>query len=53
MDIEFELRGIRFRWNSDKAHRNIEKHGIAFEEDHIRLISARRADPKERALYED
>ena len=96
MDIEFELRGIRFRWSADKARRNIEKHGISFEQaaqvffdpfiryvdasagreqrdgaigsdfdfrvlfvvhviiedDHIRLISARKAEPKERAHYE-
>lgn len=32
MDIEFELRGIRFRWNADKARRNIEKHGVSFEQ---------------------
>lgn len=96
MDIEFELRGIRFRWNTDKSRRNIEKHGVSFEQaaqvffdpfircvdasasqeqrdgavgsdfdfrvlfvvhvivedDHIRLISARKAEPKERAYYE-
>lgn len=32
MDIEFELRGIRFRWNAEKARRNIEKHGVSFEQ---------------------
>jgi uncharacterized DUF497 family protein len=96
MDIEFELRGIRFRWNADKARHNIEKHGVSFEQaaqvffdpfirymdasadqeqrdgaigndfdfrvlfivhvvvedDYIRLISARKAEPKERAYYE-
>lgn len=96
MDIEFALRGIRFRWNADKARRNNEKHGVSFEQaaqvffdpfihyvdatvdreqrdgaigsdfdfrllfvvhivvedDHIRLISARKAEPKERASYE-
>lgn len=97
MDIEYELRGIRFRWNADKAKRNAEKHGIAFEQaaqvffdpfvryedgsdqgqqrdaavgadfgfrvlfvvhllfedDHIRIISARKAEPPERKRYED
>lgn len=97
MDIEFELRGIRFRWNAEKARRNIEKHGVSFEQaaqvffdpfirymdasasqeqrdgavgsdfdfrvlfvvhvtiegDFIRLISARKAEPKERAYYEN
>lgn len=32
MDIEYELRGIRFRWNADKARRNAEKHGVVFEQ---------------------
>ena len=97
MDIEYELRGIRFRWNADKAKRNAEKHGIAFEQavqvffdpfvryedasdkgeqrdaavgadfgfrflfvvhvlfedDFIRIISARKAEPPERKRYED
>ena len=97
MDIEYELRGIRFRWNADKARRNAEKHGIAFEQavqvffdpfvryedasdkgerrdaavgvdfgfrflfvvhilfedDFIRIISARKADAPERKRYED
>ena len=97
MDIEYELRGIRFRWNADKAKRNAEKHGVAFEQaaqiffdpfvryadatdkgeprdaavgadfgfrilfvvhlvfedDHIRIISARKAEPPERKRYED
>lgn len=26
MDIEYELRGIPFRWNADKAKRNLAKH---------------------------
>ena len=96
MDIEFELHGIRFRWNADKARRNIEKHGVSFEQaaqvffdpfiryvdasvdheqrdgaigsdfdfrvlfvvhlviedDYVRLISARKAEPKERTHYE-
>jgi hypothetical protein len=97
MDIEYELRGIRFRWNADKAKRNAEKHGIAFEQaaqvffdpfvryedasdkgeqrdaavgagfdfrvlfvvhllfedDYIRIISARKAELPERKRYED
>lgn len=32
MDIEYELRGIRFRWSADKARRNTEKHGVQFEQ---------------------
>ena len=33
MDIEYELRGIRFRWNEDKAKLNIRNHdGISFEQ---------------------
>ena len=32
MDIEYELRGVRFRWNEDKAKLNTEKHGISFEQ---------------------
>lgn len=97
MDVEYELRGIRYRWDAEKARRNIEKHGVTFEqaaqvffdpfvryenasengeqrdgavgsdfdfrvlfvvhilfEDyHIRIISARRADAHERKFYED
>jgi hypothetical protein len=30
MDIEYELRGVRFRWNEDKAKLNAEKHGVSF-----------------------
>ena len=96
MDIEYELRGIRFRWNDDKAKLNIKKHQIAFEqavqvffdplvqyqdasrndeqrdgalgcdfnfrvlfvvhmeieEDFIRIVSARKAEPHERENYE-
>ena len=96
MDIEYELRGIRFRWNDDKAKLNIKKHQIAFEQavqvffdplvqyqdasrndeqrdgalgcdfnfrvlfvvhmeiedDFIRIISARKAEPHERESYE-
>jgi len=98
MDVEFELRGIVFRWNAEKERANIHKHGgigfrqaaqvffdpflvgkdasqndevrdaaigvdfdfhilyvvhALFEGDHIRIISARKADPAERTAYED
>ncbi len=97
MDIEYELRSIRFRWNAEKAKRNIEKHGVSFEqaaqiffdpfvtwvdasrdddqrdraigadfdfrvlfvvhlvfeEDYIRIISAKKAEPMERKRYEN
>jgi uncharacterized protein len=33
MDIEYELRGIRFRWNKEKAKLNIKNHdGVSFEQ---------------------
>ena len=33
MDIHYELNGLRFVWNEDKAHTNIRKHdGISFEQ---------------------
>ncbi|MFA7282132.1 MAG: BrnT family toxin [Sterolibacterium sp.] len=98
MDIEFELRGIVFRWDAEKEQTNIHKHDgvtfrqaaqvffdpflmgvdasrndelregalgadfdmhvlyvvhVFFEDDHIRIISARKADPSERKSYED
>ena len=97
MDVEYELRNIRFRWNQEKAAANIAKHGISFEqacqiffdpfvryqdasdkgetrdaalgadfeyrvlfvvhmmveEEHIRIISARKAETSERLRYED
>jgi uncharacterized DUF497 family protein len=96
MDIEYELRGIRFRWNESKAKLNIKNHQITFEQaaqvffdplvqyqdasrnneqrdgalgcdfnyrvlfvvhmeiedDFIRIISARKAEPDERENYE-
>ena len=97
MDIEYELRGIRFRWNEDKARLNIKNHdGVSFEQaaqvffdpfvqyldasrnsekregalgcdfdfrllfvvhleiedEFIRIISARKAEPHERNNYE-
>lgn len=98
MEIEYELRGIVFRWDAEKERANNLKHGgvtfrqaaqvffdpfligedasrnneardgaigsdfdmhvlyvvhIFFEDDHIRIISARKADPAERTRYED
>ena len=97
MDIEYEVRGVRFRWNEDKATLNVEKHGVSFEQaaqvffdpflryvdasrdgeqrdgavgsdfdlrvmfvvhlvvedEYIRVISARKAEPNERKRYED
>ena len=98
MEIEYELRGIVFRWNVEKERTNILKHGgvtfrqaaqvffdpfvmgedasrnddardgaigadfdmhvlyvvhVLFEDDHIRIISARKADPAERHRYEN
>jgi hypothetical protein len=32
MDIEYESRGVRFRWNEGKAKLNAEKHGVSFEQ---------------------
>lgn len=32
MDIEYELRGIRFRWNEEKAKLNIKNHEVSFEQ---------------------
>ncbi len=32
MDIEYELRGIRFRWNEDKAKLNVKNHSVSFEQ---------------------
>ena len=98
MDIEYELRGIIFRWDAEKERTNIRKHGgvnfrqaaqvffdpflvgedatrndeprdgaigvdfdlhvlyvvhIVFEDDYIRIISARKAETAERKRYED
>ncbi len=97
MDIEYELRGIRFRWDEAKAKLNIKHHnGVSFEQaaqvffdpfvqyqdasrnsekregalgcdfdfrilfvvhleiedEFIRIISARKAEPQERSNYE-
>jgi hypothetical protein len=32
MDIIYRLQGIEFEWDENKAQRNLEKHGVAFEE---------------------
>lgn len=32
MDIEYELRGIRFRWNEEKAKLNARNHGVSFDQ---------------------
>jgi uncharacterized protein len=32
MDITYLLQGITFEWDAEKARRNVEKHGITFEE---------------------
>jgi uncharacterized DUF497 family protein len=99
VDLDFELRGVRFTWDVQKAASNEARHGVSFEEaaeaffdpflrvvdaspdsgveqrdavigydavsrllfvvhvepvdDHIRIISARRAGPAERKRYED
>lgn len=97
MDVRFELNGVWFIWNADKALRNATKHDgvgfpqaaeaffdpflrlvnadrneeprdavigcdtigrllfvvhIAFEDEQIRIISARKATPEERKFYD-
>lgn len=32
MDIIYQLQGVTFAWDADKAQSNIEKHGVTFEE---------------------
>ncbi|KON81104.1 BrnT family toxin [Azoarcus sp. PA01] len=32
MDVQFELNGELFVWDEDKARRNLQKHGVRFEE---------------------
>jgi len=32
MDVTFELNGIGFAWDRDKARRNLTKHGVSFEQ---------------------
>jgi len=39
-----------FEWDDEKAAANYRKHGVRFEV--VRIVSARRADRKERTHYE-
>ena len=32
MDIIYQLQGVAFEWDADKAQSNIDKHGVTFEE---------------------
>jgi uncharacterized DUF497 family protein len=32
MDIIYQLQGVKFEWDENKAQSNIEKHGVTFEE---------------------
>ena len=32
MNIVYQLQGVEFEWDSNKAQSNLEKHGITFEE---------------------
>jgi len=32
MDNIYRLQGLEFEWDEDKARRNVEKHGVTFEE---------------------
>lgn len=32
LDIIYRLQGLEFEWDEDKARRNVEKHGVTFEE---------------------
>ena len=32
MDFIYQLQGVTFEWNADKAQSNIEKHGVTFED---------------------
>jgi hypothetical protein len=32
MDIIYQLQGVAFEWDADKAQSNLEKHGVMFEE---------------------
>ena len=41
-----------FEWDKKKNETNFKKHGIKFEEA-IRIISARKANKKERKLYHE
>jgi uncharacterized DUF497 family protein len=32
MDVAFQLQGVLFEWDENKAQANIQKHGVTFEE---------------------
>jgi uncharacterized DUF497 family protein len=32
MDVVYRLQGVAFEWDAQKAQRNLEKHGVTFEE---------------------
>lgn len=32
MDVTYQLQGVLFEWDENKAQTNIQKHGVAFEE---------------------
>ena len=32
MDVVYRLQGVEFEWDEQKAQRNVEKHGVTFEE---------------------
>jgi hypothetical protein len=66
MDERFDLNGIGFVWNTDKASASLEavigmaEDGrllfvvhIAFEQELVRIISARKATRSERRRYEE
>jgi uncharacterized protein len=57
LDVEFELDGEVFRWNSEKAMANVAKHGVSFEQAaHVffdpdfRLVNADRNEEARDAL---
>ena len=59
--IQYELQGVVFEWDSDKADTKVQKHGVSFlfvvhvirHEETIRIISAREATREERRQYEN
>lgn len=51
MEIEFEVRDAAL--GADFEFHLLYVVHVVFEDDHIRIISARKADPKERKRYED
>ncbi|MCI0525027.1 MAG: BrnT family toxin [Acidobacteria bacterium] len=32
MDVVYQLQGVEFEWDQDKARSNVKKHGVTFEE---------------------